>query len=124
MASARKAVGWVGKELEQQGIPEALGCISIVFTGDGNVSTGAQEIFKLLPHKFVGASEFRAVVEQGGNGKGRLVGTVLSYDDFVEDGKGKFMEKVFINTTIFYKTFFICAVCTMDYGACKWNLLG
>lgn len=100
LASAKKAVGWVGKELEQQGIPEALGCISFVFTGHGNVSSGAREIFKLLPHRFVKPSEFRSAVEQGGNGKGRLVGTVLNYDDFVEDGKGKFVEKVFVRITI------------------------
>jgi alpha-aminoadipic semialdehyde synthase len=37
-----------------------------VFTGTGNVSQGAQELFKHLPHEFVDPSTLPKVAKKGG----------------------------------------------------------
>ncbi|XP_051150266.1 alpha-aminoadipic semialdehyde synthase isoform X2 [Andrographis paniculata] len=53
LAAAKAAVISVGEEISTMGLPSKICPLVFVFTGSGNVSQGAQEIFKLLPHKFV-----------------------------------------------------------------------
>jgi alpha-aminoadipic semialdehyde synthase len=43
----------VGEEIATFGLPSGICPLVFVFTGSGNVSHGAQEIFKLLPHAYV-----------------------------------------------------------------------
>ncbi|KAJ4792712.1 Lysine ketoglutarate reductase/saccharopine dehydrogenase [Rhynchospora pubera] len=57
LAAAKSAVIAVGEEIATLGLPSGISPIVFVFTGDGNVSQGAQEIFKLLPHTFVGVDQ-------------------------------------------------------------------
>ncbi|EPS62960.1 hypothetical protein M569_11828, partial [Genlisea aurea] len=57
LASAKAAVISVGEEIASNGLPLGICPLVFVFTGTGNVSQGAQEIFKLLPHTFVEPSE-------------------------------------------------------------------
>lgn len=49
LAHAKKQISAVGRNIMEQGLPDALTPITIGFTGYGNVSTGAQEIANLLP---------------------------------------------------------------------------
>lgn len=37
-------------------LPKSIGPLTFVFTGSGNVSQGAQEIFQELPHEYVSPS--------------------------------------------------------------------
>ncbi|KAL6224334.1 hypothetical protein ACLB2K_003189 [Fragaria x ananassa] len=53
LAAAKAAVISVGEEIATLGLPAGICPLIFVFTGSGNVSSGAQEIFKLLPHTFV-----------------------------------------------------------------------
>ncbi|KAK1355014.1 Alpha-aminoadipic semialdehyde synthase [Heracleum sosnowskyi] len=53
LAAAKAAVISVGEEIANIGLPSGICPLVFVFTGSGNVSSGAQEIFKLLPHTFV-----------------------------------------------------------------------
>ena len=56
LEKAKAAVKAVGDGINANGlggIPEDFAPLVIGFTGNGNVSQGAQEIFKLLPHEFV-----------------------------------------------------------------------
>ncbi|KAG7595522.1 hypothetical protein ISN44_As06g001150 [Arabidopsis suecica] len=53
LAAAKAAVISVDEEIASQGLPLGICPLVFVFTGTGNVSLGAQEIFKLLPHTFV-----------------------------------------------------------------------
>ncbi|KAF7837603.1 alpha-aminoadipic semialdehyde synthase [Senna tora] len=53
LAAAKAAVISVGEEIATQGLPLGICPLVFVFTGSGNVSAGAQEILKLLPHTFV-----------------------------------------------------------------------
>ncbi|KAL8143623.1 hypothetical protein V2J09_016655 [Rumex salicifolius] len=57
LASAKSAVISVGEEIATLGLPSGLCPLVFVFTGTGNVSQGAQEIFKLLPHTYVDPDE-------------------------------------------------------------------
>ncbi|GJM87063.1 hypothetical protein PR202_ga02981 [Eleusine coracana subsp. coracana] len=57
LAAAKAAVIAVGEEIATFGLPSGISPIVFIFTGDGNVSQGAQEIFKLLPHTFVEAEK-------------------------------------------------------------------
>ncbi|KAM0874703.1 hypothetical protein ACQ4PT_037255 [Festuca glaucescens] len=57
LAAAKAAVIAVGEEIATFGLPSGILPIIFVFTGSGNVSQGAQEIFKLLPHSFVDAEK-------------------------------------------------------------------
>ncbi|BBH08146.1 lysine-ketoglutarate reductase/saccharopine dehydrogenase bifunctional enzyme [Prunus dulcis] len=56
LAAAKAAVISVGEEIATLGLPSGICPLVFVFTGSGNVSSGAQEIFKLLPHTFVDPS--------------------------------------------------------------------
>ncbi|XP_047249542.1 alpha-aminoadipic semialdehyde synthase isoform X5 [Capsicum annuum] len=53
LAAAKAAVISVGEEIATMGLPMGICPLVFVFSGCGNVSHGAQEIFKLLPHSFV-----------------------------------------------------------------------
>uniref|UniRef100_A0ACD5YPA7 Uncharacterized protein n=1 Tax=Avena sativa TaxID=4498 RepID=A0ACD5YPA7_AVESA len=57
LAAAKAAVIAVGEEIATFGLPSGILPIVFVFTGSGNVSQGAQEIFKLLPHTFIDAEK-------------------------------------------------------------------
>ncbi|CAK4130240.1 unnamed protein product [Aphanomyces euteiches] len=54
---AKEAVVAAGELIQKNGLPADLAPLTFVFTGNGNVSKGAQEMFKLLPHKMVDPSE-------------------------------------------------------------------
>ncbi|KAA8534721.1 hypothetical protein F0562_029837 [Nyssa sinensis] len=56
LAAAKAAVISVGEEIATLGLPSGICPLVFVFTGSGNVSLGAQEIFKLLPHTFADPS--------------------------------------------------------------------
>ncbi|CAH9077061.1 unnamed protein product [Cuscuta europaea] len=62
LAAAKAAVISVGEEIATTGLPSGICPLVFVFTGSGNVSHGAQEIFKLLPHTFVDASKLPELV--------------------------------------------------------------
>lgn len=57
LAAAKAAVIAIGEEIATYGLPSGIFPIVFAFTGSGNVSQGAQEIFKLLPHTFVDAEK-------------------------------------------------------------------
>ncbi|KAG2654521.1 hypothetical protein PVAP13_1NG520900 [Panicum virgatum] len=61
LAAAKAAVIAVGEEIATFGLPSGICPIVFVFTGVGNVSQGAQEIFKLLPHTFIDAEKLPEV---------------------------------------------------------------
>lgn len=63
LAAAKAAVISVGEEIATLGLPSGICPLIFVFTGSGNVSLGAQEIFKLLPHTFVDQSRLPELFE-------------------------------------------------------------
>nr|XP_020822023.1 alpha-aminoadipic semialdehyde synthase, mitochondrial isoform X2 [Phascolarctos cinereus] len=75
-SQAVQAVRDAGYEISLGLMPKSIGPLTFVFTGTGNVSKGAQEIFNELPCEFVEPHELREVSQSGDLRK--VYGTVLS----------------------------------------------
>ncbi|GFP97632.1 alpha-aminoadipic semialdehyde synthase [Phtheirospermum japonicum] len=92
LAAAKAAVISVGEEIASMGLPSRICPLVFVFTGAGNVSHGAREIFKLLPHTFVDSSKLPDLFEtkdhtQVGRTSKRIFqvyGCVVTCEDMVE----------------------------------------
>lgn len=61
VAAAKQAVAACGEAIAKYGLPADICPFTAVFTGDGNVSKGAQEIFSLLPVKWVDPFELKNI---------------------------------------------------------------
>ncbi|XP_008256504.2 alpha-aminoadipic semialdehyde synthase, mitochondrial isoform X2 [Oryctolagus cuniculus] len=75
-SQAVQAVRDAGYEISLGLMPKSIGPLTFVFTGTGNVSKGAQEIFNELPCEYVEPHELREVSQTGDLRK--VYGTVLS----------------------------------------------
>ncbi|NXH19210.1 AASS protein, partial [Bucco capensis] len=75
-SQAVQAVRDAGYEVSLGLMPKSLGPLTFVFTGTGNVSKGAQEMFNALPCEFVEPHELKEVSRSGDLRK--VYGTVLS----------------------------------------------
>ncbi|CAI9098422.1 OLC1v1035066C1 [Oldenlandia corymbosa var. corymbosa] len=90
LAAAKAAVISVGEEISSMGLPPGICPIVFVFTGSGNVSQGAQEIFKLLPHSFVDPSKLPELYTKGEDLRRpakrafKIYGSVVTSNDMVE----------------------------------------
>ena len=61
LADAKARIAEVGKRLSAEGVPERLRPLVCGFTGYGNVSSGAQEIYDLLPGEEISVGELGQV---------------------------------------------------------------
>ncbi|KAK6147532.1 hypothetical protein DH2020_018444 [Rehmannia glutinosa] len=103
LAAAKAAVISVGEEIATMGLPSSICPLVFIFTGAGNVSQGAREIFKLLPHTFVDPSRLPDLFEmardhtQDGRTSKRVYqvyGCVVTSEDMVEHkDPNKFFDK-------------------------------
>ncbi|PIM97693.1 Saccharopine dehydrogenase (NADP(+), L-lysine-forming) [Handroanthus impetiginosus] len=103
LAAAKAAVISVGEEITTMGLPSGICPLVFVFTGEGNVSQGAQEIFKLLPHAFVDPSGLPELfemardltqVKQTSKRVFQVYGCVVTCQDMVEPkDPSKFFDK-------------------------------
>lgn len=64
---ARQSIRDAGYEVALGALPKSIGPLTVVFTGSGNVSQGAQEVFQELPHEYVAPEALRKVAEHGGD---------------------------------------------------------
>lgn len=62
---ARQAVRDAGYEIALGMMPKSIGPLTFVFTGSGNVSQGAQEVFQELPFEYVPPEMLHKVAEHG-----------------------------------------------------------
>lgn len=62
---ARQAVRDCGYEIALGMMPKSIGPLTFIFTGSGNVSQGAQEVFQDLPVEYVTPDTLRKVSEHG-----------------------------------------------------------
>ncbi|XP_066525161.1 alpha-aminoadipic semialdehyde synthase, mitochondrial isoform X2 [Hoplias malabaricus] len=76
VSQAIQAVRDCGYEISLGLMPKSIGPLTFVFTGTGNVSKGAQEIFNELPCEYVEPHELKKVSECGDDTK--VYGTVIS----------------------------------------------
>ncbi|CAL8092598.1 unnamed protein product [Orchesella dallaii] len=66
---ARQAVRDAGYEIALGMMPKSIGPLTFVFTGSGNVSQGAQEVFQELPFEYVPPEMLHKVAEHGATNK-------------------------------------------------------
>lgn len=62
---ARQAIRDCGYEIALGLMPRSIGPLTFIFTGSGNVSQGAQEVFQDLPVEYVSPDLLRKVSEHG-----------------------------------------------------------
>lgn len=62
---ARQAIRDCGYEISLGMMPKSIGPLTFIFTGSGNVSQGAQEVFQDLPLEYVTPDTLRKVSEHG-----------------------------------------------------------
>lgn len=84
LEAARGAVAAVGARIVADGVPDALTPLVVGFTGYGNVSRGAQEIFDLLPHEEVLPQDLAAFVARRPGANRRLVKVVYHEEHLVQ----------------------------------------
>jgi alpha-aminoadipic semialdehyde synthase len=78
-------------QIESAGFAPGLTPMVFGFTGNGNVSKGAQEIFQLLPHEFITPEELPLLAEMIQTGKKRankIYGVVFSQEHLVKSKDG------------------------------------
>ncbi|XP_050414033.1 alpha-aminoadipic semialdehyde synthase, mitochondrial isoform X3 [Patella vulgata] len=86
---ARQAVRDAGYEIALGRLPKSLGPLTFVFTGSGNVSQGAQEVFQELPHEYIEPEYLPKIARQGSTSK--VYVCVVSRDDhYIRKDGGKF----------------------------------
>lgn len=66
---ARQAIRDCGYEISLGLMPKSIGPLTFIFTGSGNVSQGAQEVFQDLPIEYVTVDSLRKVAEHGNQNK-------------------------------------------------------
>ncbi|XP_068234599.1 alpha-aminoadipic semialdehyde synthase, mitochondrial [Palaemon carinicauda] len=86
---ARQAIRDSGYEISLGMMPKSIGPLTFVFTGTGNVSQGAQEIFQELPCEYVSLQALRKVSEHGAMNK-LYVCEVSRRDHLVRKDGGKY----------------------------------
>lgn len=92
---ARQAIRDAGYEVSLGRMPRSIGPMTFIFTGSGNVSQGAQEVFQELPHEYIEPEHLPKVVKQGATNK--LYACVVSREDHYtrKDGSGIFDAEEF-----------------------------
>ena len=59
-------------------MPKSIGPLTFVFTGSGNVSQGAQEVFRELPYEYVHPSQLKKVAQHGGKSNKPSIPVILN----------------------------------------------
>jgi alpha-aminoadipic semialdehyde synthase len=84
LVEVKDAVRKCGERIETEGLPDALSPMVIGFTGYGNVSQGAQEIFDLIPHVEVEPKDVASFVANNKELKNNLAKVVYKEEHLVE----------------------------------------
>lgn len=98
---AKESIKKVGKEIEENGLPKEIVPLITGFTGYGNVSKGAQELYDLLPLEKIGVNDLESFVNSGNFSNKKVYkvefkeedmyehksGEKFSFDDFVQNPK-------------------------------------
>ncbi|KAB7495264.1 Alpha-aminoadipic semialdehyde synthase, mitochondrial [Armadillidium nasatum] len=86
---ARQALRDAGYEISLGMMPKSIGPLTFVFTGTGNVSQGAADLFQNLPYEYVPVSALKKISEHGATNK--VYGCEISRQDhLVKKDGGKY----------------------------------
>jgi alpha-aminoadipic semialdehyde synthase len=90
---AKRCVYEMGEHIKSDSLPSDLEPLVFAFTGKGNVTKGALEIFKLLPHKMITLEEAKEVKKTPGP-HNCVYGVMVEQEDIVKR-KSSFPEEPF-----------------------------
>lgn len=103
--AAKAALKEVGALIATQGLPKDVAPMTFVFTGTGNVCTGALEMFKLLPHEMVAPGDLADVVKNGR--RDRVYGAIATAEHMVaRRTPGVFNKQEYYEKPTLYKPVF------------------
>lgn len=85
---AKAVIEDVGNAIRAHGLPNELSPMVFIFTGTGNVSRGAQDIFQLLPHEYVSVDQLPNVIKNPDLYRHKLIGCVVTAQDFTTNADG------------------------------------
>ncbi|KAI9256769.1 Saccharopine dehydrogenase-domain-containing protein [Helicostylum pulchrum] len=88
IAEAKLALNRMGEEIVKNGTPKDFGPLVYAFTGSGNVTHGALEMFKEVPHEFVPAQDLEKLVNDKNPRLNKVYGVQLEVKDYIEQKKG------------------------------------
>jgi alpha-aminoadipic semialdehyde synthase len=88
---AKEDIQKVGGQIADKGFPRDLSPMVFGFSGYGNVSRGAQEIFDLLPHKVISPQTLIEMVESFSPDNEHVYKVVFREEDMVRPRQGKFV---------------------------------
>ena len=84
VAKAKDIMRDIASSITANGLPPAITPMVFGFTGAGNVSNGAREIFDLLPHEYVSSSALASITASpSSRWSNKLVGCLLQPQDMV-----------------------------------------
>nr|XP_018667627.1 alpha-aminoadipic semialdehyde synthase, mitochondrial [Ciona intestinalis] len=115
---AIQAVRDAGYEISLGRLPESIGPLTFVFTGTGNVSQGAQEVFKELPHVYVEPHELKNVAQHGDASV--VYGCIVDMHDHLRrKSDGGFDMQEYFNKPQLYESVFAKEIA--PYASCIMN---
>lgn len=89
---AKEQIRKVGREIEKNGLPQALSPMVFGILGYGNVSGGAQQILDCLPTKRIEPSNLKALVESGEFDPNTVYLSIFKEEDLVRNKEGRAFE--------------------------------
>lgn len=97
----------LGEEIKIKGISKDASPIVITFTGNGNVSKGAQEIFKLFPHEWINAKNLKGSIERNELKNNRIYGCLVEAKDYLRRKTDSlFDHEEYLNSPELYESHF------------------
>ncbi len=84
LVEAKEGISRVGRRIREDGVPEALRPLVFGITGYGHVSTGAQEILDLLPHKSISPHELPSLDQNSEWSRNHVFKAVFKEEHLVE----------------------------------------
>ncbi|KAF9971118.1 hypothetical protein BGZ73_005985 [Actinomortierella ambigua] len=91
LASAKLALQALGNTIMDEGTPREFGPMTFVFTGNGNVSKGAQSVFQSLPHEYVDPKDLPRIAQSKNARLDRVYAAEVNiHDHIVHKDKGVF----------------------------------
>eukprot|EP00742_Colponemidia_sp_Colp-10_P006586 GILJ01007057.1.p1 GENE.GILJ01007057.1~~GILJ01007057.1.p1 ORF type:complete len:567 (-),score=95.36 GILJ01007057.1:268-1968(-) len=108
VAAAKEAITKIGNEVRDKGLPEALCPFVVAFTGTGNVTQGALEMFKLLPHEMVEAKDLPALMANPNKNCNVFYGVIVTCKDMVKpkDPEAEFNREQYYSEPQLYEPIF------------------
>ncbi|CAF3408833.1 unnamed protein product [Rotaria sp. Silwood1] len=115
---ARMAIRDAGYAIALGHMPKSIGPIIIIFTGAGNVSQGAQEVFRELPVEYVDAKALPQVAQHGATNK--VYGCVVLREDHLFNKEtGQYNEEEYLKYPEKYASTFSTKIA--PYATCLIN---